>query len=62
MITLSLNGTWKMKKTVDAKWIDGKVPGSVYNDLINAGKMEDPFYRDNEYKIREISRFDFEYE
>ena len=62
MLKIDLNGRWKMKNTLDSGWIDGTVPGSVYGDLLGAGKIEDPFYRDNEDKIREISRFDFEYQ
>lgn len=26
--------------------IPATVPGSVYNDLLNAGRMEDPYWRD----------------
>ncbi len=61
MYKIDLNGQWKMKRTTDREWIPAKVPGSVYNDLLAAGKMEDPFYRDNEDKIRDISGYDFEY-
>ncbi|RXZ79532.1 glycoside hydrolase family 2 protein [Paenibacillaceae bacterium] len=61
MLLLTLNGTWKMKRTDESEWIDGLVPGSVYNDLLQAGKMEDPFFRDNEYDALELSKFDYEY-
>ncbi|MBR4719752.1 MAG: glycoside hydrolase family 2 protein [Lachnospiraceae bacterium] len=37
------------------------VPGSVYNDLLNAGCMEDPYYRDNEDAALELMKNDFEY-
>lgn len=62
MISQSLNGLWKMKRTDDSKWIDGNVPGSVYSDLINAGMMKDPFYRDNEDEAKKVSLYDYEYE
>lgn len=62
MRELSLNGGWKMRRCDEDAWMAANVPGSVYSDLLNAGKIEDPFFRDNEDKIREISRFDFEYE
>ncbi|MBZ4647672.1 MAG: csxA [Clostridia bacterium] len=61
MVSLSLNGIWKMKQTVSSEWIEGKVPGSVFNDLLNAGKIEDPFYRDNEDQAKEIASYDYEY-
>lgn len=62
MKTLSLNGLWKMKRNDGVEWIKSNVPGSVYKDLLSAGKIEDPFYRENEDDIRELSRYDYEYE
>ncbi|MFF2907233.1 glycoside hydrolase family 2 protein [Paenibacillus sp. NPDC057934] len=61
MQLLTLSGIWQMKKTNDAEWINGNVPGSVFNDLLQAGQMEDPFFRDNEYDALELSKSDFEY-
>ncbi|MBO4921503.1 MAG: glycoside hydrolase family 2 protein [Lachnospiraceae bacterium] len=40
---------------------NASVPGSVYNDLINAGRLEDPYYRDNELNALEMMKHDFEY-
>lgn len=37
------------------------MPGSVYQDLLNAGRMEDPFWKDNEIKALEIMDHDHEY-
>jgi beta-mannosidase len=62
MEKVSLNGLWKMKRTDESEWINAVVPGSVYNDLLNSGKIQDPFYRENEHEIRVLSRFDYEYE
>jgi Glycosyl hydrolases family 2, sugar binding domain. len=62
MYYLDLNGTWQMKKTTDHEWINGKVPGSVFNDLLNAGLIGDPFYRDNEDQAKEITSYDYEYQ
>jgi beta-mannosidase len=61
MLLLNLNGEWKMKRIDEVDWIGAVVPGSVYNDLLRAGKMKDPFYRDNEKEILELSKFDYEY-
>lgn len=61
MFTLDLNGLWKMKSIDGVDWIDAKVPGTVFNDLMNAGIMEDPFYRDNELKVREFAALDYQY-
>lgn len=57
-----LNGKWKMRKIQGGEWIDAQVPGSVYYDLLNAGLIEDPFYRDNEDKTIEAAYYDYEYE
>jgi len=46
MEKFSLNGKWQIKSnTYD---VVGDVPGSVYSALLACGKMDDPFYRDNE--------------
>ena len=47
---LTLNGAWEMRAAEDSNWIPATVPGSVYADLLDAGKMEDPFWRDNSRK------------
>ena len=56
---------WKMRiidDTADTgEYISASVPGSVYNDLINAGRMEDPYWRDNEMEALELMKNDFEY-
>ena len=61
MIQLTLNGTWKMRNCNTSEWIEGSVPGSVFCDLINAGKIEDPYYRDNASAAFALPEFDYEY-
>jgi beta-mannosidase len=61
MIHLTLNGTWKMRNCNDSGWIEGSVPGSVFCDLLNAGRIEDPYYRDNEPAAFALTEFDYEY-
>lgn len=58
---LMLDGKWLMRQVGTEHWINGSVPGSVYNDLLNNGAIEDPYYRNNEYKIMELSNYDYEY-
>ncbi|MBQ4264178.1 MAG: glycoside hydrolase family 2 protein [Clostridia bacterium] len=48
MERISLNGAWQMRACDDSTWIPAQVPGSVYANLLSAGKMDDPFWRDNE--------------
>ncbi|KNY26868.1 beta-mannosidase [Pseudobacteroides cellulosolvens] len=61
MKLMDLNGKWMMKRVDEPQWIEAKVPGSVYSDLLSAGKIEDPFYRENEDSVYKLSCFDYEY-
>ena len=61
MFKLDLNGKWRFKRVSDAEWLEGSVPGSVFNDLLEAGRIEDPFYRDNEVFAEEIASHAYEY-
>jgi beta-mannosidase len=62
MQTLNLNGSWKMKRSDWAEWIDAVVPGSVYNDLLAADMMDDPFYGENDKIAGKLSEYDYHYE
>lgn len=62
MQRLTLNGTWEFRKIGEDTWLTGTVPGSVYADLLQLNKMPDPFYRDNEEKVRALAAFDYEYQ
>ncbi|WP_438445311.1 beta-mannosidase [Gorillibacterium sp. sgz5001074] len=61
MIKLDLGGAWSMRRIGDSDWLDAAVPGSVYADLLRAGRMEDPFYRDNEDAALALCDEDYEY-
>ena len=60
-MTINLNGIWKFKNINDTKYMDATVPGSMYADLLKLGKLDDPYYRDNEDDARKLSDFDYEY-
>ena len=63
MDILSLNGTWKLCIPGSPFGeITAKVPGSVYGDLLSAGKIPDPFWRDNENEALKIMEYDFVYD
>ena len=55
---IDLSGKWiiNSEKYTD---IEVTVPGSVLGALLNAGLVEDPFYRDNEGKVREVLYDDY---
>lgn len=59
---ISLGGTWQLYIPHLDKKITGIVPGSVYKDLLDAKMIPDPFYRTNEYEVREWMRYDYHYE
>jgi len=58
---INLGGMWNLKTYLDDKEYAGSVPGSVYNDLLSANAMEDPFYEDNELSALKMMDGDFEY-
>ncbi len=52
---------WELKIVGEDAVYEASVPGSVYNDLIKAGRIEDPYYRDNENDALEFMKNDFVY-
>lgn len=61
MVRLSLDGIWEMRSDQEQQWIQAKVPGSVYQNLLEAGRIEDPFYRENEIAAKAVSEKDYFY-
>lgn len=58
---MKLHENWEMRMLPDEEFMPATVPGSVYQDYLNNGKMEEPFYRANELKALELIKHDFEY-
>lgn len=56
-----LNKNWTMSQVGSEENIQATVPGSVYGDLLTAGKMEDPFWKDNEDQALKLMDYDYEY-
>ena len=61
MERIELNQNWKMKRSGDAAYVDAVVPGSVYQDLLDNGRMEDPYFKDNEDAACALMDADYEY-
>lgn len=57
----SLGGKWQLYIPHINQTIDACVPGSVFKDLLDAHLIPDPFYRTNEYEVREWMRHDYHY-
>ncbi|MBR2336718.1 MAG: glycoside hydrolase family 2 protein [Clostridia bacterium] len=55
-----LNGTWNLKG--NGYDVNGKIPGSLYSFLLDAGLVPDPFYRDNELLFLELAEHQYSFE
>ncbi|MBQ6527772.1 MAG: glycoside hydrolase family 2 protein, partial [Clostridia bacterium] len=56
-----LSSNWEMRPVSEPEWIPATVPGSVYMDLLENGKMPDPFYRDQEKIAFDLMETDYVY-
>lgn len=62
MKTLPLNGEWILDiPDSEFRQIRAHVPGSVYHDLLETGRIPDPFDRDNEEEALRLMEHDFVY-
>ena len=55
---IDLNGQWKLSSSQYAD-LDAAVPGSVLSTLLAHKLIDDPFYRDNEEKVRQCLKEDY---
>jgi hypothetical protein len=58
---LDLGGAWKLRRAGGAESFPATVPGCVHMDLLRAGAIEDPFYRDNELRAKWVGEADWIY-
>ncbi|HTV39657.1 MAG TPA: glycoside hydrolase family 2 protein [Candidatus Sulfotelmatobacter sp.] len=56
---LNLGGAWQVSQAGKEEWIPATVPGCVHTDLLAAGKIPDPFYRDNEKVVQWVTESDW---
>ncbi|MDP0501720.1 MAG: glycoside hydrolase family 2 protein [Verrucomicrobiota bacterium JB022] len=61
MKTLSLSGDWTLHLATENDPLPARVPGCVHLDLLRAGRIEDPFYRDREQAYGWVSDQDWSY-
>ena len=59
MKKINLNGTWQMKG--NGYCCQGRVPGSLLSILLENKLIEDPYFRDNEVKIRQLFDNDYDF-
>jgi beta-mannosidase len=58
---LGLDGIWQAARAGEDIWIDAPVPGCVHTALLAAGRIGDPFFRDNEDHQQWITEADWVY-
>lgn len=62
MIVQEINQGWEFSKEGDDSWLPASVPGCVHTDLLENGKIEDPFYRLNEHDLQWIDKENWVYQ
>jgi len=60
LLTFSLNGEWSVSAE-SREPIPARVPGCVHADLLAAGVIDDPYFRDNEDRMQWIGETDWTY-
>jgi beta-mannosidase len=58
---LGLGGDWQVSQAGKDDWFAATVPGCVHTDLLAAGKISDPFYRENEKIVQWVGESDWVY-
>lgn len=58
MKKILLNSNWTMNQVGSGDVVAASVPGSVYGDLLAAGRMENPFWKDNEIGALNLMDYD----
>ncbi|GLW29215.1 glycoside hydrolase family 2 protein [Actinoplanes regularis] len=56
-----LGGPWELREKADDLAIAATVPGCVHVDLMNDGRLPDPFLDDNEKAVAWVGRTDWQY-
>ena len=45
MVKMQLHENWQLCNVKEQEWVPAQVPGDIYMALLQAGKMEDPFWK-----------------
>ena len=59
--TLSLNKGWEFSQAGTNEWHPAKVPGTVHQDLMDNGKLVNPFFGLNEAEVQWVEKEDWQY-
>lgn len=61
VVSTEISDGWTFRQADKEEWLPATVPGCVHTDLLNNGKIEDPFYRLNEHQVQWIDKVNWEY-
>ncbi|MGI6565992.1 MAG: glycoside hydrolase family 2 protein [Firmicutes bacterium] len=61
MRRLDLRGTWRLRELGYEESIPAQVPGDNHSALLEAGKIPDPYWGDNELAVQWVGRRSWEY-
>ena len=51
-----LNNNWQMRIAGEDIWLPARVPGSIYQDLTDGGRLDDPYWMENHFVYRCVFR------
>ncbi len=57
----SLTSLWQFRQLGSEEWLPAQVPGGVHTDLMELGRIPDPFVGDNEKRVAWVAESDWEY-
>ncbi|MEY3248212.1 MAG: hypothetical protein RL742_255, partial [Bacteroidota bacterium] len=60
--TKRLDGAWEFRQANTGDWLPIALPAGVHTALMGHGKLDDPYYRDNELKQQWIEQEDWEFQ
>lgn len=58
---ISLNKGWEFSQVSKGEWMPATVPGTVHQDLMDNGKLVNPFFGMNEEKVQWVEKEDWQY-
>ena len=58
---ICLDKGWEFSQAGKGEWLPAKVPGTVHQDLMDNGKLVNPFYGMNEEKVQWVEKEDWQY-
>lgn len=60
--TYVLDKGWEFSQAGSNEWMSARVPGTVHQDLLDHGRLPDPFYGMNEQKVQWVEKEDWLYQ